>query len=81
MRDTVSMLEDTEALLVMPSLLIMARCSQLWTEIMMTIIDTTVLKTLKGLGGSKSKLFSFLEFNKFHVQQSQAQIEIHLTFT
>ena len=51
------MLEDTEALQVMPSLLIMARCSQLWTEIMMTIIDTTVLKTLKELGGLKSKFY------------------------
>ena len=58
MRDTASMLGDTEVLLVIASLLIMARSSQLWTEIMMTIIDTTVLKTLKGLGGSKSKFYS-----------------------
>ena len=58
MRDTASMLEDTEVLLVIALLLIMARSSQLWTEIMMTITDTTVLKTLKGLGGSKSKFYS-----------------------
>ena len=58
MRDTASMLGDTEVLLVIASLIIMARSSQLWTEIMMTIIDTTVLKTLKGLGGSKSMFYS-----------------------
>ena len=58
MRDTASMLEDTEVLLVIALLLIMARSSQLWTEIMMTITDTTVLKTLKGLGGLKNKFYS-----------------------
>ena len=58
MRDTASMLEDTEVLLVIASLLIMARSSQLWTEIMMTITDTTVLKTLKELGGLRSKFYS-----------------------
>ena len=58
MRDTVSMLGDTEALLVIASLLIMARSSQRWTEIMMSITDTTVLKTLKELGGLRSKFYS-----------------------
>ena len=56
MRDIVSMLGATQALLVTVSVLMMVRSSQLWTGTMTTITDTTVLRASRVPGGSKSKL-------------------------
>ncbi len=55
MRVIVSMSGATQALLVTVSVLMMVRSSQLWTETMMTITDTTVLRTSREPGGLKSK--------------------------
>ena len=56
----------TQALLVTVSLLTMVKSSQPLIETMMITPDTTALKTLKELGGSKSK--SILILTKSSVQ-------------